>query len=216
MKKILYTIFVALLFAVGCEVENTYTPDVAFCFGKVTTETTESTAAVMVTAYMTVDGELYSDANIYLEYWKRGDDANVAVATDSADGDSQFIHIFTIEDLESETMYMVKVVIDGGSEYGSKNEMFTFTTKEKYIPTEEITCSASAMAQGLKATINLTNVAYLVDSEPQQIAFVKLEYARTGSNAWTAIEAAGSSVKSGKISFSLPKSGDSYLEENTD
>ena len=217
MKKILYTLFVALLFAVGCDFENIDNkPEVAFYFGPVTSETTECSATVEVLAYMTVDGELYTDANIYLEYWKNGEAESAVAVTDSLSGDTQFIHIFTIEDLEPETMYMVKVVIDGGSEYGSKNELFTFTTKEKYIPTEEITCSASAMAQGLKATINLTNVAYLVDNEPQQISFVKLEYARTGSNAWTAIEAAGSSVKSGKISFSLPKSGDSYLEENTD
>lgn len=216
MRKILYTIFVALLFAVGCDFENIYNkPEVAFCFGTVTSETTECSATVEVLAYMTVDGELYTDANIYLEYWKNGEAESAVAVADSLSGDTQFIHIFTIEDLEPETMYMVKVVIDGGSEYGSKNELFTFTTKEKYIPTEEITCSASAMAQGLKATINLTNVAYLVDDEPQQIAFVKLEYARTGSNAWTAIEAAGSSVKSGKISFSLPNGGD-YLEENTD
>lgn len=216
MKKILYTIFVALLFAVGCEVENTYTPDVAFYFGKVTTETTESTAAVMVTAYMTVDEELYSDANVYLEYWKRGDDANVAVATDSADGDSQFIRLFTINDLEPDTQYMVNVVIDGGAEYGSKSELFTFATKQKHIPVESITCDASVAAKGLKATVNLSNVAYLVDDEAHQIAFLKLEYSRAGLDSWRAVEVAGSSIKSGKVSIDIPKSGDSYLAENSD
>lgn len=216
MKKILYTIFVALLFAVGCEVENTYTPDVAFYFGKVTTETTESTAAVMVTAYMTVDEELYNDANVYLEYWKRGDDANVAVATESADGDSQFIRLFTINDLEPDTHYMVNVVIDGGAEYGSKSELFTFATKQRHIPVESITCDASVAAKGLKATVNLSNVAYLVDDEAHQIAFLKLEYSRADVDAWTAVEVAGSSIKGGKVAITLPKSGDSYLEENCD
>ena len=216
MKKILYTIFVALLFAVGCEVENTYTPDVAFYFGKVTTETTESTAKVMVTAYMTVDQELYTDANIYLEYWKSGENENAVVVTDSLSGDAQFVHNFTIDNLEPSTKYMVRVIIDGGAEYGSKSELFTFATKEELVPMVAITCDASAVAQGIKATINLSNVAYYVDREAQQIAFVKLEYSRTGSDSWTAIEAAGSSVKSGKISFALPKSGDTYLEENSD
>lgn len=212
MKKILYTIFVALLFAVGCEVENTYTPDVAFYFGKVTTETTESTAAVMVTAYMTVDEELYNDANVYLEYWKRGDDANVAVATDSADGDSQFIRLFTINDLEPSTHYLARVVIDGGEAYGSQNEIFTFVTKAQV----GISCNATVDSKGLKATVNLENVAYLVDDEPQQIAFLKLEYALAGANEWNVVEIAGSSIKNGKASISIPKSGDAYLVENSD
>ena len=217
MRKILYTIFVALLFVVGCDFENIYNkPEVAFCFGPVTSETTECSATVEVLAYMTVDGELYTDANIYLEYWKSGEAENAVAVTDSMAGDTPFIHLFAINDLEPNTKYMVKVVIDGGAEYGSNSEIFMFTTKEEHIPVKSVTCDTSVVAQGLKATVNLTNVAYLVDGESQTLAYVKLEYARTGSNSWTAIEVAASSVKSGKISFSLPKSGDSYLEENSD
>ena len=216
MKKILYTIFVALLFAVGCEVENTYTPDVAFYFGKVATEATETTASVMVTAYMTVDEELYNDANIYLEYWASDDESNILTATDSAGSDTQFLRVFTIENLEPNTRYMVRVVIDGGAEYGSQSELFTFTTKEKHIPVEAITCDAKVDAKGIKATVNLTNVAYLVDNEAHQIAFLKLEYSRAGLDSWRAVEVAGSSIKSGKVSIDIPKSGDSYLLENSD
>lgn len=217
MRKILYTIFVALLFAVGCDFENIDNkPEVAFYFGPVTSETTECSATVEVLAYMTVDGELYTDANIYLEYWKSGEAESAVTVANSLSGDTQFIHIFTIEELEPETMYMVKVVIDGGAKYGVKSELFTFATKEELVPVATISCNASAVAQGLKATINLTNVAYYVDGESQSLAYVKLEYARTGSDSWTVIEVVGSSVKSGKISFSLPKSGGDYLVENSD
>ena len=213
MKRFLYTLFVSLLFVVGCDIESFYQPNVAFYFGKVTTETTETTATVEVLAYMTVDEELYNGANIYLEYWKSGEDSNSTTkVTESVEGDTQFIHIFTINDLEPSTNYLVRVVVDGGEAYGSQNEIFTFATKAQ----EGISCNATVDAKGLKATVNLENVAYLVDNEPQQIAFLKLEYALANTNSWTAVEIAGSSIKNGKATISIPKSGDSYLVENSD
>ena len=213
MKRFLYTLFVSLLFIVGCDIESFYQPNVAFYFGKVTTETTETTATVEVLAYMTVDEELYNGANIYLEYWKSGEDSNsTTMVTESVEGDTQFIHIFTINDLEPSTNYLVRVVVDGGKAYGSQNEIFTFATKAQ----EGISCNATVDAKGLKATVNLENVAYLVDNEPQQIAFLKLEYALANTNSWTAVEIAGSSIKNGKATISIPKSGDSYLVENSD
>ena len=213
MKRFLYTLFVSLLFVVGCDIESFYQPNVAFYFGKVTTETTETTATVEVLAYMTVDEELYNGANIYLEYWKSGEDSNSTTkVAESVEGDTQFIHIFTINDLEPSTNYLVRVVVDGGKAYGSQNEIFTFATKAQ----EGISCNATVDAKGLKATVNLENVAYLVDNEPQQIAFLKLEYALANTNSWTAVEIAGSSIKNGKATISIPKSGDSYLVENSD
>ena len=213
MKRFLYTLFVALLFVVGCDIESFYQPNVAFYFGKVTTETTETTATVEVLAYMTVDEELYNGANIYLEYWKSGEDSNSTTkVAESVEGDTQFIHVFTINDLEPSTHYLVRVVIDGGEAYGSQNEIFTFVTKAQ----EGISCNATVDAKGLKATVNLENVAYLVDNEPQQIAFLKLEYALAGTNEWNVVEIAGSSIKNGKASISIPKSGDAYLVENSD
>ena len=50
----------------------------------------------------------------------------------------------------------------------------------------------------------------------QQIAFIKVEYSRADMDAWSAVEVAGSSIKNGKVDISIPKSGDSYLEENSD
>ncbi|MBO7282816.1 MAG: hypothetical protein J6U73_05400 [Alistipes sp.] len=213
MKRYLYTLFVALLFVAGCDIDNFNKPDVAFYFGPVTTETTNCSATVEVMAYMTVDEELYNDANVYLEYWKRGEDSiSTTKVTDSIEGDTQFIRIFTINDLEPSTHYLARVVIDGGEAYGSKNEICTFITKQQ----EGIICDATVDAKGLVATVNLENVAYLVDDEPQQIAFLKLEYALAGANEWNVVEIAGSSIKNGKAIIAIPKSGDAYLEENSD
>ncbi len=213
MKRYLYTLFVALLFVAGCDIESFYQPNVVYYFGKVTSETTDCSATVEVLAYMTVDDELYNGANIYLEYWKSGEDSiSTTKVIDSIEGDTQFIRIFTINDLEPSTHYLARVVIDGGEAYGSQNEIFTFVTKAQV----GISCNATVDSKGLKATVNLENVAYLVDDEPQQIAFLKLEYALAGANEWNVVEIAGSSIKNGKASISIPKSGDAYLVENSD
>lgn len=213
MKRYLYTLFVALLFVAGCDIDNFNKPDVAFCFGPVTTETTNCSATVEVMAYMTVDEELYNGANIYLEYWNSGEDSiPTTKVTDYIEGDTQFIRIFTINDLEPSTHYLARVVIDGGEAYGSKSEICTFITKQQ----EGIICDATVDAKGLMATVNLANIAYLVDNESQQIAFLKLEYSLAGVDEWCAVEIAGSSIKNGKATIAIPKSGDAYLEENSD
>lgn len=215
MKRYLYTILVALLFAVGCDIESFNQPDVVFYFGKVTTETTDCSAEVDVLAYMTIDGVMYDDASIYLEYWKSGEASNSQIVTDYVT-DNAVHRYFTLTDLEPSTLYMVNVVIDGGQEYGSKSELFAFTTDEKVLPVARVTCDAEVVAKGIMATINLKNVAYILDDVAQTISFLKVEYSRNGVNEWASVEVAGSSIKGGNVTISIPKSGDSYLEENRD
>lgn len=213
MKRYLYTLFVALLFVVGCDTENFNKPDVAFYFGPVTAETTDCSAKVEVLAYMTIDGEVYDGANIYLEYWKSGEDSNsTTLVTESVEGDTPFIRLFDINNLEPGTIYLVRVVIDGGKAYGSQKEIFTFLTK---VP-DDIRCDAKVDAKGVKATISLSNVAYLVGGESQEIASLKFEYTLAGADAWSAVEVSGSSIKGGEVSITIPKSGDSPLVENSD
>ena len=213
MKKYLYILLSALsLSIVGCEEVNTQTmPDVTFYFGRVTSLTTDSTATVELSAYMTVDEVYYPDAAVWIEYWKSGDAENVTTLKDYEVGDSVLKQIFTITDLEPSTLYLGRVTIDAGRQYGSMSEIFSFTTKRK----EAITCDAEVVANGLKAVVNLSNLSYLLNDEAQKIAFVKVEYSRLGAEAWSAVEIAGSSIKNGKATLSIPKSGDSYLEENT-
>ena len=214
MKRYIYALLCALLFAVGCDDTN-YIPDVAFYFGKVTSTTTDSSATVEILAYMTVDEKLYDKANVSLQYWKSGDEGNVTTVSDYTAGDEINRRIFTISDLESDTLYLAYVVIDGGAEYGSKREIFSFTT-QRYIAPPSITCDAQVAAKGIKATVNLTNVAYIADEQSQQISLVKLEYSLASKNSWSAVEVAGSSVKNGKVSINIPKSGSAYLQENSE
>ena len=213
MKRYIYTLLCALLFAVGCN-DNSYTPDVAFYFGKVTTTTTDSSAMVEILAYMTVDEKLYDKATYSLQYWKSGDEGNVTTVSDYVAGDDANKRIFTISDLEPDTLYLVYVVIDGGAQYGSKREIFSFNT-QRYIAPASITCDAKVEAKGIKATVNLTNVAYIADEASQQIASLKLEYSPENKDAWSAVEVAGSSIKSGKVSVNIPKSGSAYLQESS-
>ena len=214
MKKYLYILLSLLtLSVVGCEEFNMQAkPDVAFYFGQVTSTTTDSTARVELSAYMTVDEVFYPDAIVYIEYWKSGEAENVTTLREYEAGDTVRKQIFTVTDLEASTMYLARVVIDGGAEYGSQSEMFTFTTKRR----ESITCDVNVVAKGIKATVNLTNVAYLLNDEAQQIASVMVEYARKGTEEWCVAETSGNNLKNGKATISIPKSGDSYLAENSD
>lgn len=163
---------------------------------------------------MTIDGRgRYDEATYYLEYAKMDDDEFVRGGDYSVLSDGYFM--FTLTDLEPNTSYKARITIDGG-EYGKKScEPFPFTTKEA-PKVASISCDAKAEAKGLFATIHLSNVAYLVNDEPQQIAFVKVEYTLTEANEWRYIEARGGSVKEGKIEFTIPQNGNEYLTENSD
>lgn len=211
MKKYIYTLLCALLFAVGCNNDGSYTPDVAFYFGKVNTETTEFGATVELLAYMTVDGKLCDDADIYLQYWKSGDTTDVTEVRDYVDGDELNKRIFTISDLESDTLYLTYVIIDGGDKYGIQREIFSFTTK-RY---DHINCSVDVDAYGVTADVNLSNLKYICGSKSQQISSVKIEYTPKGMNAWTAVEINGNHIKNDSLSISIPEEGGKLLEENS-
>lgn len=215
MKRYIFILLSAVVALLGCEPQNTQQQnEVVFCFTPVEVTTTETTATITNRSYMTIDGIKRDDkTTFYLEYAKMDDDEFVRGGDYSVLSDGYFM--FTLTDLEPNTSYKARITIDGG-EYGKKScEPFPFTTKEA-PKVASISCDAKAEAKGLFATIHLSNVAYLVNDEPQQIAFVKVEYTLTEANEWRYIEARGGSVKEGKIEFTIPQSDNEYLTENSD
>lgn len=215
MKRYIFILLSAVVALLGCEPQNTQQQnEVVFNFTPVEVTTTDTTATITNRSYMTIDGRgRYDEATYYLEYAKMSDDEYVRGGDYSVLSDGFFM--FTLTDLEPNTSYKARITIDGG-EYGKKScEPFPFTTKEA-PKVASISCDAKAEAKGLFATIHLSNVAYLVNDEPQQIAFVKVEYTLTEANEWRYIEARGGSVKEGKIEFTIPQSGNEYLTENSD
>lgn len=213
MKRYIFSLLLALpLLIAGCEPLDEPTPNVCFCFGEVAVETTDTTAVVELLAYITVDDVKYDGTKLSLEYWAGGDSQNKrSVAEYVAVGDEGRV-AFTITHLKPNTRYYAYVVCDGGK-YGVDRREFTFDSKITLV--ESITCDASVSAKGLMATVNLTNVSYLLNDVSQQIAFVKVEYTPKGQQAWTAVEVAGSNIKNKRVSISIPKSGDDYLVENS-
>lgn len=215
MKRYIFILLSAVVALLGCEPQNTQQQnEVFFYFTPVEVTTTETTATITNRSYMTIDGlGRYGKATYYLEYAKMDDEEFVRGGDYSVLSDGYFM--FTLTDLEPNTSYKARITIDGG-EYGKKScEPFPFTTKEA-PKVASISCDAKAEAKGLFATIHLSNVAYLVNDEPQQIAFVKVEYTLTEANEWRYIEARGGSVKEGKIEFTIPQGGAEYLTENSD
>lgn len=191
---------------------------VAFYFGEATAQTTENSATITTEEpYMTIDGEKYDKVKVYLEYIYY-DELGAEESTpfriynyEAKDGNL----IFTIENLTAETKYVANIVVDGG-EYGTeRSEAFTFTT-QKHTPVTEVNYSVEVEAKGLMATVNFSDVAYLVDGNAEDINVIKIEYARLESDEWVAKEFAGSEIANGKISKLIPFEGKDYLKESSD
>lgn len=191
---------------------------VAFYFGEATAQTTENSATITTEeSYMTIDGEKYDNARVYLEYLRQdeleAEDPTPFRIYNSEAKDGNLI--FTIENLTAETKYVANIVVDGG-EYGTdKGDTFTFTT-QKHAPITEVNYSVEVEAKGLMATINFSDVAYLADGNAEDINVIKIEYARLESDEWIAKEFAGSEIANGKISKLIPFEGKDYLEESSD
>ena len=215
MKRYLYILLSAVVTLLGCEPqEEPQKKEAIFCFTPVEVTTTETTATITNRSYMTIDGlGRYDKATYYLEYAKMGDEEFVRGGDYTYLSDGYFM--FTLTDLEPNTSYKARITIDGG-EYGKDScEPFPFTTKDRPKVTS-ISCDTKVEANGYFATVYLSNVAYLVNDEPEQIAFVKLEYTPANREEWSYIEARGGSVREGKIEFTIPQGGAEYLTENSD
>lgn len=191
---------------------------VEFYFGETTTDTTENSATITAEEpYMTIDGEKYDNARVYLEYIYH-DELEAEDPTpfriynyEAKDGNL----IFTIENLTAETKYVANIVVDGG-EYGTeKSDAFTFTT-QKHAPTTEVNYSVEVEAKGLMATVNLYDIAYLVDGATEQISIIKVEYSPASTQEWLSHEFYGSMIESGTMSVELPFEGKDYLKESSD
>lgn len=192
--------------------------DVAFYFGEATAQTTENSATITAEEpYMTIDGEKYDEAKVYLEYIYH-DELGAEESTpfriynyEAKDGNL----IFTIENLTAETKYVANIVVDGG-EYGTeRSEAFTFTT-QKHTPVTEVNYSVEVEAKGLMATVNLSDIAYLVDGATEQISIIKVEYSPASTEGWLSHEFYGSMIESGTMSVELPFEGEDYLKESSD
>ena len=77
----------------------------------------------------------------------------------------------------------------------------------------EMECSIDA--KGIIADVNLKNIAYMANNEPQSIYVIKIEYSPKSAEQWIGHEFSGSEIKSGSLSMQIPFDT-SYLTENSD
>lgn len=188
---------------------------VEFYFGETTTETAENSATITTEEpYMTIDGVRYDKAIVYLEYiyydeLEAEDPTPFRIYNyEAKDGNL----IFTIENLTAETKYVANIVIDGG-EYGTeKSDAFTFTT-QKHAPITEVNYSVEVEAKGLMATINFSDVAYMVDGNEEDIHVLRVEYTPANMEAWAMKEYAPHKIVDGTLSVALPFANKDYLTE---
>lgn len=210
MKRYIYILLSAIVMLCACEPGN-QKPDVAFCFTPVEISTTDTTATITNRSYMTIDGVRYDAVNFHLEYTKMEEDKYVRGGDFTRLSDGWFEFLLT--DLNPNTAYKARIVIDGGEHGAEAGSPFPFTTQERVV-TESISCKAEVDAKGLYATVKLSDVAYLVDDVAQNIASVRVEYRGDDIDEWSYVEIAGKDVKNGKVDITIPKSSDNYLIEN--
>lgn len=188
---------------------------VEFYFGETTTETAENSATITAEEpYMTIDGKKYDKARVYLEYIYH-DELGAEESTpfriynyEAKDGNL----IFTIENLTAETKYVANIVIDGG-EYGTeKSDAFTFTT-QKHAPITEVNYSVEVEAKGLMATVDFSDIAYMVDGNEEDIHILRVEYTPANMEAWAMQEYAPHKIVDGALSVALPFANKDYLTE---
>lgn len=209
MRRYLYLLLVACLSLSACEPEtSSKEPVVVFHFGAVEVETTQRSATITADEpYITVDGKRV-EAKVWLQFID-GDLANPIEEYEKRDGKI----IFAVDSLTPENSYNANLVVES-DEYGKKLSDTIIVITQKYIPEISMTCDMEVEAKGLMATVNLTNVAYLVYGASTEIHAIKVEYKRTSAEEWTAGELQGSAIKDMKLSVALPLDGEDYLEEN--
>ena len=213
MKRYLYILLVAVLAVVACEPVNVVPdPVVEANFGNIAVKAEDKSAVVRVAdTYLTVDGERYGDAKIWVEYTLADVDQIVAVTEYAEEEDALS---FVLDELTPSTSYVAYVVVDGG-EYGKHtSDRVPFVTNEEYIPFSGMNYKAVAEAKGIVAELSLSNLQYIYEDEAQKISSVKVEYLLQNSNKRVSKEFAGSSLADNSLSVKLPFEGEEYLTEN--
>ena len=214
MKRYLYILLVAALAVVACEPVNVVPdPVVEANFGKITVKAEDKSAVVRVAdTYLTVDGERYGDAKIWVEYALTDVDQIIAVTeyTKAEDGSLTFV----LDNLTPLTSYVAYVVVDGGKYGKHTSDNIGFSTSEEYIPFSGMNYKAVAQAKGIIAELHLSNLQYIYEDEAQKISSVKVEYLLQNSNKRVSKEFAGSSLADNSLSVKLPFEGEEYLTEN--
>lgn len=184
--------------------------DVEFHFNDIEVATTEHGATITtVRPYMTVDGEKYYAADIYLEYGEA--EGETVATTGEFVASSGGIITFSIDNLRADTLYQAYLYVDGGSDYGRDYKYFAFKTTAYH--SYDISCSSSVDAGGIKATVLLSDVEYLVDDDAVAIASVRLEYSHERSKQWTAIDVDGKAFNDNAEQITIPAEGEEYLLE---
>lgn len=211
MKRYLYLLLGAMLFA-ACEpiiqIEPPQ-PEMGFTFGDVSVkDVTESSAHIVVEeSFITIDGERDESTEYWLSYYVTSETETGATKIEEyvTEGGKM---VFKLEELQPNTKYTAKFCMQNNGGYFATKSV-DFTT-DKYVPKCEVRCVTEAEAKGIMATITLSDVAYMVDNEAQEIESVKLEYARKRSELeWIEVDVTN------KESVSLPEKGGEYLDEKS-
>ena len=203
-----------MLFTACDEIEQIMKPSVNYYFGSPRTETTETSAKIIIDQpFATVDGQIYNEAVITLGYVRTEDQfiEELTIVEEYETKDS--VIIFTINDLEPATNYIAYTFIDAGEHGSKKSEAYHFNTD---IHTPEYTAlgRVSVEAKGIMATITLSEVAYLVDDKEVPFSNVRVEYARKRSELeWVGIDIAGENFSDGTETIAIPAEGADFLEE---
>ena len=94
--------------------------------------------------------------------------------------------------------------------------MIYFATEKLHNKELTVSYTWEVDAKGVMATINLSELAYLVDGESVDFDMIEVDYARKDSSQWISKQFFGGSIVDGTLSVEIPYNGKEYLEDNSD
>lgn len=216
MKRYLYILLGAMLFAACEDIQQVMKPNIGYYFGSPRSEATETSAKIYIDQpYVSVNGEIYDEAVITLGY-VRAEDQYVEDLTMVKEYETEdSVIVFTLDNLEPSTQYVAYIFIDAG-EYGSqKSEAYSFQTN-MHTPECSASCTVEGVSKGIMADVTLKDVVYLVDGKSLPFSNVRFEYARKREELkWVGVDIAGEKFGDGVETITIPAEGADYLDESS-
>lgn len=187
---------------------------VEFHFGEMSVATTPTTATITAEKpYITVGDKRVDEGIIVLHYIGAGHDIVEYVEEYSEEAGNIIFELSGLTPQSEYEAYLGLAYKEYGKEYSDK---VRFTTEKLHEKVTTIHYETEIEAKGVMATINLSELAYLVDGESVDFDIIEVDYARKDSSQWISKQFFGGSIVDGTLSVEIPYNGKEYLEDNSD
>lgn len=215
MKRYLYLIIALLGTAIASCEPSTYVGleehKATFDLNHEIIPTETSFTLTMATPTYSVNDKATSDFSFGIAYRKHGSEEWIEVVESTLNNNK---HTYNVTGLVSETTYDYCMWARHANTtilYPSDNPWSVTTLKHEAVC--EFRYLAEVEAKGVMATLNLRDIAYMVDGNEEDIHILRVEYTPANMEAWAMQEYAPHKIVDGTLSVALPFTNKDYLTE---